>query len=310
MSASPSKPADTAPPLVLAIGQFDGVHRGHQAVFRAAVESARTRGGVAGCLTFHPHVASVLDPARAPVLLATPAQNQAWIAACGIGPIHTLPFTRELAALGPAEFLALLRLEFPGLAEIAVGRNFTFGKNRAGHAGTLPGLARSAGLAARIVPHVEHDGAPVSSTRIRAAVAAGDMPLARAMLGRPFALAGEVVRGRAVGRTLGFPTANLRPILPIRPAPGIYAARLHLPDGPRPGAAFVPDPADPAQAHFGPVVEIHVPGLDRDLYGQPLDISFTRRLRGHIPFPDAAAAAGQIARDTRQALDADARDNP
>lgn len=306
----PTAPANDNAPLALAIGQFDGVHRGHQAVFRAAVDAARRLGGTSGCLTFHPHVAQLLNPDRAPLLLATPAQNLAGIAACGIDRIHTIPFTREFAAMGPDEFLALLKLEFPALAEIVVGQNFTFGKNRAGNSGTLPGLARAAGIHARIIPHVEQDGAPVSSTRIRAAVAAGDLPLARALLGRPFALAGSVVRGRAVGRTLGFPTANVQPVLPIRPAPGIYAARLALPDGTRPGAAFVPDPADPAQAHFGAVVEIHVPGLDRDLYGHDVEVLFTRRLRGHQPFPDPQAAAAQIARDTRQALAVDAQEFP
>ncbi|MDD4342348.1 MAG: riboflavin biosynthesis protein RibF [Kiritimatiellae bacterium] len=293
---------DASGPLALAIGQFDGVHLGHQAVFRVAVAAARDRNGIAGCLTFHPHVAAVLDPAHAPPLLATPAQNQALITACGIGPIHSLPFTRALAAMPPAEFLALLKKTFPSLADIVVGQNFTFGKNRAGNAATLPALAESAGLQARMVAHVEVDGAPISSTRIRAAVLGGDLPLAQSLLGHPFALAGKVVRGRAIGRTLGFPTANIHPILPIRPAPGIYAARLHLHDGPHPGAAFVPDPADPRQAHFGAVVEIHLPGFDRTLYDHDVEISFTRRLRGHMIFPDPAAAAAQIARDSRQAL--------
>lgn len=297
-------------PLVLAIGQFDGVHRGHQAVFRAAAESAHRVRGASGCLTFSPHVARLLDPDRAPLLLATPEQNQALIAACGIGQIHVVPFTREFAAMGPENFLVLLKLEFPTLAEIVVGDNFTFGKDRAGTSAELPLLAGKVDCRARVVPHVDWAGLPISSTRIRAAVQAGDMPLAQAMLGRPFALAGTVVRGRAVGRTLGFPTANVRPALPIRPAPGIYAARLVLPDGPHPGAAFVPDPSDPAQAHFGAVVEIHVPGLARDLYGHAVEIAFTRRLRGHMNFPDAAAASVQIGRDVEAALAADAETNP
>lgn len=296
-------------PLVLAIGQFDGVHRGHQAVFRAAIDSARTRGGIPACLTFAPHVAQLLNPAHAPLLLASPEQNQALICATGIQQIHTFPFTPEFAAMGPEDFLSLLKMEFPALSEIVVGKNFTFGKDRAGNSTTLPGIAQALGLRAQIVPHVEWGGAPISSTRIRAAVQAGDMPLAKAMLGRAFSLAGTIVHGRAVGRTLGFPTANLRPVLPLRPAPGIYAARLILPDGPHPGAAFVPDPADPSQTHFGPVVEIHVPGLARDLYGHAVEIAFTQRLRGHMPFPDAATASAQIARDAAAALHADAQEN-
>ena len=301
--------ATAAAPLVLAIGQFDGVHRGHQAVFRATVEEARRHNGVAGCLTFWPHVAQLLNPARAPLLLATPEQNRAWMTACGITQIHTLPFTRELAATGPGDFLVMLKQQFPQLVGLVVGENFTCGKNRAGNIATLPALAAAQQLAIRFVPHVELAGAPISSTRIRAAVAVGDLPLAKAMLGRSFSLTGIVIHGRAVGRKLGFPTADIHPHLPIRPQPGIYAARLLLPEGPRPGAAFVPDAHDPAQAHFGSVVEIHLPDYTGNLYGQTVEIAFTRRLRGHQVFADADAAAAQIARDTTAALIADAEEN-
>lgn len=308
--ALPKAQPESRAPLVLAIGQFDGVHLGHQAVFRAAVQSADLLKAIPACLTFAPHVAQLLDPARAPLLLATPEQNHAQITACGIRQIHTIPFTREFAAIGPAPFLTLLKLEFPTLAEVVVGQNFTFGKDRAGNTGNLPGIAMALNLKARIVPHVELDGAPISSTRIREAVQTGNLSLAKAMLGRLFSLIGTVVHGREVGRKIGFPTANIRPLLPIRPAPGIYAARLILADGIHPGAAFVPDPADPAQAHFGNVVEIHVPGLARNLYDREVEVAFTRRLRGHISFPDPAAAAAQIERDTAEALQVDAQDNP
>lgn len=297
-------------PLVLAIGQFDGVHRGHQAVFCAAVESARICEGTPACLTFSPHVAQLLDPAHAPLLLATPEQNQTLIGACGIQQIHTFPFTRELASMGPVDFLSLLKIEFPSLAEIVVGENFTFGKGRSGNRKTLPGYAEALGLRAKLVSHVEYEGSPISSTRIRAAVQTGDMLLAKALLGRDFSMVGTVVHGRAVGRKMGFPTANIRPDLPIRPAPGIYAARLWLHDGPHPGAAFIPDPAAPAQAHFGKVVEIHIPGLSRNLYDLLVGISFTRRLRGHLHFPDAASATAQITRDISDALETDAQANP
>jgi riboflavin kinase/FMN adenylyltransferase len=309
MEPKKDNPNDT-PPLVLALGQFDGVHRGHQSVFRAAVAAAMRCRGVAGCLSFFPHVAQLLNPERAPLLLSTPEQTQNLITAGGIREIHIFPFTREFSAMGPDSFLALLKMEFPHLAEVVVGHNFTFGKNRAGNSDTLPGLAKEVGIRAQIVPHLELDGAPISSTRIRAAVKAGDMPLANVMLGRPFALAGTVVHGRAVGRKLGFPTANIRPILPIRPAPGIYAVRLWLHDGPHPGVGFVPDPADPAQTHFGKVVEVHIPDLARNLYELQVEVSFTRRLRGYMPFPDAATSSAQIARDTAEAMQVDARENP
>lgn len=293
-----------ATPLTLAIGMFDGIHLGHQAVLRAAAASARRHpDGIAACLTFHPHTAHLLHPRRAPLLLCTPEQNRLQITTCGITRIHTLPFTPALAATPPADFLTLLKKTFPTLTEIVVGANFTFGKNRAGNADTLPALAAAIHCTTRIIPPVEWEGAVISSTRIRAAVEAGHLPAAAAMLGRPFALAGQIIHGRAIARTQGYPTANLRPRLPIRPAPGVYAAHLHLPDGPRPGPAFVPDPADPAQAHFGDIVEIHLPGLTRDLYHLQTEITFTRRLRSYTPFPTLAAAATQLAQDTTQALE-------
>lgn len=154
----------SAPPHVLAIGQFDGVHLGHQAVFHAAVESAKRRNGIPACLTFSPHVAQLLNPSHAPFLLADSETNQTLIANCGIQQIHTFPFTRELASMEAEDFLVLLKMEFPNLAEIVVGQNFTFGKNRGGNHDTLPMLAQQVGLHAQIVPHVELDGSPISSS--------------------------------------------------------------------------------------------------------------------------------------------------
>jgi len=295
---------DPTTPIVLALGQFDGVHRGHQSVFQAAIDSAQACGGSAECLTFSPHVLHLLDPDHAPPLLSTPRQLQRAITACGIHQIHILAFTHEFAAMSPLEFLHLLKARLPTLVEVVVGTNFTFGKNHEGNTDTLLHLAKELHLRATIVPHLDWVGEPISSSRIRAAVQKGDFPLAATLLGRPYALAGTVVHGRGAGRKNGFPTANIRPELPIRPAPGIYAAQLHLKDGAHPGAAFVPDPTDPAQDRYGDVIEIHLPGFSRDIYDQSVEVSFIRRLRGHMPFADADAAAKQIALDTADALQA------
>lgn len=294
----------------MALGQFDGVHRGHQAVFRATVDSAQATGSRPECLTFSPHVIHLLDPDNAPPLLTTPSQTQQLITGCGIRQIHIFAFTRDFSTMGPLDFLHFLKAQFPTLGEVVAGANFTFGRHQAGNRKTLLQLAPSLGLRATIVPHVDWEGEAISSSRIRMAVQEGDFPLAAKLLGRPYALAGTVVHGRGAGRKLGFPTANIRPELPIRPAPGIYAARLLLDDGPHPGAAFVPDPKDPAQDKYGDVIEIHIPEFARDLYHHAVEISFTRRLRGHRPFPDAAAASAQIARDTAEALQVDALDHP
>ena len=283
-------------PVVLALGQFDGIHLGHQAVLRAARDLARDLGASARCLTFEPHVMRVLDPARAPLELATPGQNEARILDCGLDGVTVFPFDRDWAARSALDFLrALLDVVYAPVVGVAVGADFAFGRNREATAADLPALAAAAGIPhAVVVPPVLRDGAPVSSSRIRAAVAEGDMDSAAAMLGRPFALEGDVVHGRAVGRQHGLPTANVRPILPIRPKPGVYAARL----GTLPAAAFVPDPADPAQTvKFGNVVEVHVLDASGDWYGRRVEVLFLHRIRPYIAFPDQSAASVQIRRD-------------
>ncbi|MDR0993621.1 MAG: riboflavin biosynthesis protein RibF [Verrucomicrobiota bacterium] len=291
-------------PLILAIGQFDGVHCGHQKILRTAVETARFHGGTAACLTFTPHVARVLNPAHAPFLLATAEQNRRWMLETGVDDIHLLPFTAELAAYPPGVFLGELKTRFPNLREIVVGENFTFGKNREGNHDTLPTLAEPLSLSARIVPHVQWRGQTISSTRIRTAIVEGDMEAAAAMLGRAFSMTGAVGHGREYGRTLGIPTANLFPDLPIRPAPGVYAARMEVDGISYAAGAFIPDPADARQALFGTAVEAHLLDFSGDLYDRMLEMAFLRRVRGYHCFSSPQEAITQIHAD----LDAIRRD--
>lgn len=289
-------PSSIPLPVVLALGQFDGIHLGHQAVLRAARDLAHDLGASARCLTFRPHVMRVIAPGRAPLELATPGQNAARVRACGLDGLDVFPFDRDWAARSALDFLRAL----PGTARapvvgVAAGSDFAFGRNREATAADLPALAAAAGIPhAVVVPPVLRDGAPVSSSRIRAAVADGDAESAAAMLGRPFSLEGNVVHGRAVGRQHGLPTANVRPLLPIRPKPGVYAARFDT----LPAAAFVPDPADPGQvAKFGDVVEVHVLDASGDWYGHRVEVHFLHRLRPYISFPDQETASIQIRRD-------------
>ena len=283
-------------PVVLALGQFDGIHLGHQAVLRAARDLACNLGASARCLTFEPHVMRILDPARAPLELATPGQNEARILDCGLDGVTVFPFDRDWASRSALDFLRTLPdvVDAP-VVGVAAGSDFAFGRNREATAADLPALAAAAGIPhAVVVPPVLWKGAPVSSSRIRTAVTEGDMGSAAAMLGRPFALEGDIVHGRAVGRQHGLPTANVRPILPIRPKPGVYAACL----GTLPAAAFVPDLADPAQSSkFGDVVEVHVLDASGDWYGRRVEVQFLHRLRPYISFPDQDAASAQIRLD-------------
>ncbi len=290
---------------VLAIGQFDGIHLGHQAVLRAAADLARELDAVPLALSFSPHVDAVLHPEAPPLLLATPEQNLALVRACGIADLCLFPFSPEWAARPAADVLrALPAFRGAPVNALVVGENFTCGARGTTAAADLPALARPLGIPRVLaVPSVLHAGAPVSSTRIRAAVAAGDMPEAAAMLGRPFALTGPVVHGRAEGRKNGLPTANILPPLPLRPRPGVYAARLALPSldlPPLPAAAFVPDPADPAQtARFGAVVEVHALSSAPlpSLYSRPAEVRFLSFVRPYAAFPSLAAEKDQILRD-------------
>ncbi len=284
-------------PLSLAIGQFDGVHLGHQHIFRETVEAARRRGSTAACLTFHPHVAHILNPQQAPLLLATPEQNADYIRRCGIQDIRVMPFTAALASTRAPDFLALLKETFPTLQDIVVGENFTFGLNREGNRDTLPVLAEELNLTAHIVPHMEWQGETISSTRIRTAIAEGDMAAAQAMLGRPFSMTGTIGHGRAIGRLMGIPTANIFPDLPIHPAPGVYAARVDIDGALYAAGAFVPDSFDARQLHFQSAIEAHLLDFDGDLYAMPAEIFFVRRLRGFQSFPSLEETARHIRAD-------------
>ena len=270
----------------LAIGFFDGVHLGHQRIL-AEADAA---------LTFREHPLSVLAPDKAPPLLMTPAERLAAIAAILNGPnrVKALPFTRELAAESADAFAARLRRDYPDLETILCGPNWRFGAGGAGDADFL----RAHGFAVEVVPLEERDGAPVSSTRIRAALQAGDLSAANAMLGRPFAVAGEVVPGKGEGHKLGFPTINVRPANPClaRLLPfGVYVADTAW------GCAVAnwgQAPTMGEQAWPAPVLEVHViRPLDPLDSLTSLTVSLVRFLRPERRFASVEELREQIATD-------------
>lgn len=301
--------AETTAPLVLAIGFFDGVHLGHRAVLEAALVRARARGGEAWVLTFEPHPLQVLAPDRAPLLITPPPLKTRALRALGPDGCLLLPFTAALADWTPEEFLARLRAAAPTLVEIVVGENWTFGQGARGGVRLLKDWGEHAGVAVSVVPPVWIDGEPVSSTRIRRAIDAGHMREAARLLGRPFVLAGRVEHGRAIGRTLGYPTANLTMHRELCPPPGVYAVR----------AAFESREGLAAAAYIGrrptfdavadPVLEVHLLEGHPDLYGRELEVSFLETIRDDRRFESPEALREQIAADLtriRAALAADA----
>jgi riboflavin kinase/FMN adenylyltransferase len=290
-------------PLALAIGFLDGVHLGHQAVIRAAREAARGLGGEAWVLTFDPHPAQVLRPEAAPALLTDTPSRLRRIAALDVDGCVLLPFTRELAALEPADFVRDLAARAPTLATVAVGANWRFGRGAAGDVEFLRAAGPRHGFTVCVAAPVRWRGEPVSSTRVREAVASGRFDDAAGMLGRPYSVEGEVVRGRGVGRGLGFATANVRPAKVLLPPPGVFAIRARLGGELLAGAAYLG--TRPTFGDAGdPLLEAHLFGVDRDLYGERIEVFFHRHLRGDRRFAGPDALRAQIASDVEAAREA------
>lgn len=294
----------------LAIGTFDGVHRGHRAVLTALLAAARPAGAPAAVLTFRPHPLTVLRPREIPPLLVTYDQRALLLEDCGIQALVELPFTPELARLSPASFVSEHLCRQAAARRVFVGEDFTFGARGMGRPDTLAVLGRQAcGLDTTVVPLLAAAGEPISSTRIRQALRAGRPGLARRLLGRPFSLIGPVLAGRGAGRGLGFPTANLKPLPGVAiPKEGVYAVRARVlgPDG-RPAGRWLDGVANlgrrpTLEGEGGDVVlEVHLLDFEGDLYETTLEVAFWRRLRGERRFSSVAALARQITRDAARA---------
>ena len=262
----------------LTIGNFDGVHLGHQVIVRTLLEKARGCGGPAAVVTFDPSPARLLRPESRTELLTTLEERGGILQRLGVDAVVVIETTPDLLALGPREFFDEILIDRFGVRAIAEGRNFRFGRGRGGSVETLEEYCREAGVDLAVVPDQYLDGQVISSSSIRRLLSAGDVGEASQMLGRPYAVAGEVVRGAARGRQIGFPTANLGPPATMLPAHGVYACRVEI-DGTSYAAA----------SHVGPNttfgesdarLECHVIDFAGDLYGRTLRVEFLRRLRG------------------------------
>lgn len=303
--------AELSGPLVLAVGMFDGLHLGHQAVLQTAFDTAAEVGGKVLVVTFEPHPAQVLGRARAPQILMHLPYKQRLLERCGIDGLLVVRFDDAFAAQEPTEFVRQLTTHAADLRAIVVGRDWAFGRGRSGDVALLERLGANAGFRVIGVPPVERHGEKISSTRIRAALEAGDLELCRRLLGRRFSVMGTVVAGRRLGRQLGFPTANLDVHGDRLPPSGVYAVRARA----LPEVAGETEPEwQPAVANLGrrptvesadaaPTVEVHVleaaPGLD--LYGRELEVEFYRQLRAERKFAGLDQLKAQIARDVEQA---------
>lgn len=289
----------------VAIGNFDGVHRGHREVIRVAAQHAREMGRPLGVLTFEPHPREVLTPAAAPARL-TPLRRKAEILrGLGVERLHVLRFDERLMRVSAASFVTDILLGELGVAAITTGRDFRFGHKRQGDTALLAAIAREHGLPVSAVDPVTVDGEVCSSTAIRAALADGRVEHAAAMLGYPFELEGVVRAGDRRGRTIGFPTANVHPLArrPMLPASGVYAVRAGLRRAGR--LAWLPAVANlgrrPTFDGRGLLLEVHLLEGGAELYGERLRVAFLERLRGEQKFAGIEELKAQIARDCERA---------
>ena len=279
----------------LAIGVFDGVHLGHQAVVKSL-------SGQKAALTFEPHPLAVIAPERVPPRLTTLEQKVAYLRAQGAVNVVAVKFDSSLRELSPAEFVREMKGIFPDLKEIAVGENWSFGRDREGTAARLAELAGKFGFAVRAIPPVMLDGAAVSSTRIREAIVQGNLAEAARLLGRSYAVTGTVSHGDERGRTLGFPTANLTAVEQLLPPRGVYAVKARVAGNLTRYPAVMNLGQRPTFTSNGiDSLEVHLLDFQADLYGQKLWVSDMAWLRGEQRFAGADQLKDQIALDIAKA---------
>jgi len=286
---------------VLTVGTFDGVHRGHRAVLDEIRVRALEGGRRSVLVTFDPHPLRIVRPEVAPPLLTTPIEKAEILAETGLEYVVFLRFTPELSRYSPRRFVEEILVGRLGVEELVIGYDHGFGRNRSGDVDTLRAIGEEMGFGVDLVGPVEMGGEPVSSSRIRDAVASGDLEFARAGLGRPYSFRGRVVHGDGRGRALGFPTANLSVGTEgkLLPPAGIYAARGVLRSGTFGGALHLGP--RPTYRDAPPSVELHLMDFEGDLYGQILRVDLVRRLRGVERFDSSRALVEQMERDVREA---------
>ena len=289
-------------PLHLAIGMFDGLHLGHQSVIESALHSARRSGGLAGVLTFWPHPSALFRPENPTRLLMPPEMKRAVLGRLGIDFLIEQNFSREFAQIEAPEFLAHLKRSLPLLAAVYVGENWRFGRGRRGDVALLIGEARRAGLAVLSAPRLNHNGAPISSSRIRALLAEGAILEANALLGYSYFAEGVVERGKQLGRTIGFPTLNIAWDPELKPAYGVYAVEVSTgQQKPVPGVANYGLRPTVGSA-TRPLLEVHLLESSPLTYGDKLTVHWLHFLRPESKFANVEALRAQIALDRENAL--------
>ncbi len=284
-------------PVCAAIGVFDGVHQGHREILQRIQVHAAARGGVSLVITFDRHPNAVVAPDRAPLMISPLSQRLRLLEAAGIDATLVLPFDEALSRVPGEDFVRGLSRDLATLSSLTVGDDFTFGHKRSGDVPLLRRLGEELGFNIETVGGVELDGERVSSTRIRELIQTGDLAVAARFLGRGYSLAGKVVEGDRLGRTIGFPTANICVAGLVTPPMGVYAGRTAV-EG-KIWKVALNIGVRPTLGHATSVVrvEAHLIDFKGELVGQQLEIEVVSRLRSEMKFPDLAALSAQIRED-------------
>jgi riboflavin kinase / FMN adenylyltransferase len=297
-------PEDPRPPRwlhpVLALGNFDGLHRGHMKIIERVRRVASERGATAVAMTFDPHPPRVVRPDKAPPLLMTKTQRLEALERAGVDGVAVVRFTPELSRWDPETFVRTVLVEWLHVAEVWVGANFLFGHDRAGNFSSLRGLGSRYGFRAEKIDPVRYKDFVVSSTRIRRLISEGRVDEASALLGHPYTIDGTVVEGSHRGRDLGFPTANLATGNELIPPHGVYATTVRLDGVIYPSITNVgirPTFDDEPRT----VIETHLLDVERDLYGRTLRLGFVQRLRDERRFESVDLLKAQVGADVQKA---------
>lgn len=294
----PSFPPELRP-SVAAFGAFDGIHLAHAKILDTAVARARALSVRAVACTFDPHPTAVLSPERAPAPIGTLEENLVRIAERGLDATLVIPFTRDFSRMEAETFVDEILVETLGVREVVVGFNHTFGRGARGTAVLLRELGSRRDFVTHVLPPLQVNGLTVSSSVIREALREGDVELAAGLLGRPYSVTGTVQRGAGRGRSLGFPTANLKPDRPLTLAGGVYAARARWEE--RQADAVVNIGFRPTFEESEYWIEAHLFDFSSDIYDRTLTLDFRYRIRPEMKFPGIDALKAQVHADMQEA---------
>jgi riboflavin kinase/FMN adenylyltransferase len=284
----------------VALGNFDGVHLGHQEILRRTVETAHRKGRDAIVYTFDPHPRLVLNKVPEVPRITTPRERARILELMGIDVLILAEFTLEFATQTPEDFVQNVLVEELGVRNLFIGENYRFGKNRSGTPNTLKKMSRELGFVVHVVPPVRYGDAPVSSSLIREHLSKGEISQANALLGREFTIQGRVIHGHRRGKALGYPTANIKPEVKLHPPEGVYAAYCQTEDGAI-HKAVMNIGYNPTFHDRRVSYELYILDFDRDLYGEYLTAYMVERLRSEMVFPDPDHLKEQIGKDVEYA---------